>query len=251
MGRAEPCSAARRAQKGRAEPRSAARHAQTGRAEPCSAAPQDTAQQPRPKRLLPASVLPDRRGSIAGTPDKSRSAARPAAGGWAFGRLRGRASQARRRHPCKLLRRTYAARGSRQPAHADPQPLAGAQGTCEAGRVQHLGAVNQCRPLAGNRVTIREPMASPAVVVTAITFVDHRSPIPDRMGVIACQSRRVPAGDGERHRPARRHQRDSAPLAPRRAKHPLQSSGARRRGGDMGVDDADPSLAGQGRGAGR
>ncbi len=221
-----------------------------GRAEPCSAAPQDTAQQPRPKRLLPASVLPDRRGSMAGTPDKSRSAARPAAGGWAFGRLRGRASQARRRHPCKLLRRTYAARGSRQPAHADPQPLAGAQGTCEAGRVQHLGAVNQCRPLAGSRVTIREPMASPVVVVTAIAFVDHR--IPDHMGVIACQSRRLPAGDGERHRPARRHQRHSAPLAPHHAKHPLQSKGAPRRArGYEEVDDADPSLAGQGRGAGR
>jgi hypothetical protein len=110
--------------------------------------------------------------------------------------------------------------------------------------------VNQCRPLAGNYVTIREPMASPAVVVAAIAFVDHR--IPDHMGVIACQSRRVPAGDGERHRPARRHQRHSAPLAPHHAKHPLQSKGAPRRArGYEEVDDADPSLAGQGRGAGR
>ena len=39
----------------------------------------------------------------------------PAAGGWAFGRLRSRASQAKRPHPCKLGRRIHAAHAPAQP----------------------------------------------------------------------------------------------------------------------------------------
>ena len=39
----------------------------------------------------------------------------PAAGGWAFGRLRSSASQAKRPHPCKLGRRIHAAHAPAQP----------------------------------------------------------------------------------------------------------------------------------------
>ncbi len=41
----------------------------------------------------------------------------PAAGGWAFGRLRSSASQAKRPHPCKLGRRIHAAHAPAQPTH--------------------------------------------------------------------------------------------------------------------------------------
>ncbi len=61
---------------------------------------------------------PDGAGHAASTPPGPG----PAAGGWAFGRLRSNASQAKRPHPCKLDRRIHAPHGPAPPGPPPPTP---------------------------------------------------------------------------------------------------------------------------------
>jgi len=57
----------------------------------------------------------------------------PAAGGCAFGRMRGSASQAMRPHPCKLRRRIHAAQGPATPPPPTPDSWSGAPAQSRAG----------------------------------------------------------------------------------------------------------------------
>ncbi len=84
----------------------------------------------------------------------------PAAGGCAFGRMRGSASQAMRPHPCKLRRRIHAAQGPATPPPPTPDSWSGGPGAVKGGG-ERARAAEQRSALPGRGLVFAEPCSAP------------------------------------------------------------------------------------------